>query len=671
MPVEHRPSQTENIMQQAMRYAGVLRKGASSPEASSAKPAEQATATPAKATPAPRPTPNPQVQTKPNQQEGSTMQQNQNQSGFADTRRTQGQAGQFSTMADAGARRIRPISRSAGSVHAKELEEAMAKEMTRSLQSDGVSKYQIQTLDSQQLGMPVPVVLLTQQVTADNVDYLSVFHILIDGADVRLPSRIDKVDGRSIETPTVVGDIYNSNEYIARVEELIRMTRTTNATLKIIDAGGMVLPTNYNIAEQGVHGILYKAALACYNAMNANVQLDETPAYTLIGRNAQQEQLIGRLNFSGESYLDEVGHPVRSDVIVEMDSSRHQAGREFLTSSSNIAKVGAYIEPVYAQPQQDPNNPNNQPFYAQCVITRMQSGYDALDTEMILLDLVTTTMLQQGNGWADAFRPRYNRKGGDIDFRDIGGLGYCGTEGKKVDSQSESFKANFAQFMREYFRLNQGIIFAIDIPEVGPDAFAMDIFRAAGGGNPNAINALVRAADNLTGNRFSPLAAKFGNFPLMVDTGNRIHNGYYVDGSGELRDIRDVDLLAVANVYGKSSPQTIMTWAESFSPNVGPLALRMANRLEIIDDVLNGRQVLTGFSGRYIVGPKFLEVLTQACRDASLVVSPANMVHGLGSGLVMGGYDYGQFAAGQAGAGVFGGAQGAGPASSYSGRGRW
>lgn len=674
MPVEQKPSATGSIMASALRKAGIGNGKKEQDEGTPASSAE-APASGSQAQAAAKPTPQPQVaqQRKPDvetprevKKESSDMSNNQND--FSGGRRDQ--APQFTTLQDAGSRRIRPIARSAGSLRAKELAEAMVKEMTRSIAQDGSSVYAIQSLDATALGLPVPAVVLLQTVVAGGEDHISMFSILLDGPDVRLPNRIDKVDGRPYETPTVVGDIYNSHEYIARAEELIKQARPTKK-IKLIEAGGMVLPTTFNIEQFGVHGILYKATLATWNAMNSNVQLDDVPAYTLVGRNTQQEQLIGRLNFSGESYLDEVGHPVRSDVVLEMDSSRHQTGREFMTSSSNVGKVACYVEPVYAQPQQDPNSPNNQPFYAQAVITRMHSGYDAMDCEMILLDLVIAAMLQVQNGWADAFRPRYNRKGDTIDYRDIGGLGYCGPEATRFDSQSDAFKQNFPAFMRDMFRLNQGIIFAMDIPEVGPDAWAMDIFRASANNNANAIVALVKAADNLTGGTYSRMAQNAGNFPMIVDTGNRIHNGYYVTEAGETRDIRDIDLLAVANLYGKSNPAAIMQYAESFSPNVAPAPVRMSNRLGIIDDALNGRQVITGYSGRYILGPTFLKILTEACRDVGLVVNPANMVHGLGSGLLMGGYDYGAFTAGTAGASVYGGSSAAAQQTAQPGRSRW
>lgn len=675
MPVERKPTGKGTSMADAFVKAGVSIPPTAEvvePKASSAK-VEQ---------PAVEPEPikaQPEVRRQPVQQREAVVEtishvqkdnvtMSQTSQDFANDRR---QPGTFSTMNEQGNSRIRPLSRSSGSVRAKELEAAIIKELNSSLNKDGVSTFSTQVLDAGQLGLPTSVVMVMMAVKSEGTTFLSAYSILIDTADMRLPNRIDKVEGRPYETPTVPGDIYNSNEYITRATELVKIPRQ-NEKVHLIDAGCTVFPVGYSIEQMGVHGLLYKATLAMYNTMNNHVELDSTPAYTLVGRNTSQEQLVGRLTFAGEKYMDEVGHPQRHDVIIEMESTRQQQGREFLTSNTNITKVAGYVEPVYAQPNTDPSQAmNNQKFYAQFVMTQLATGYDAMDVEMTLLALVTASMLQVQNGWADAFRPRYNTMGKEIDYRDIGGLGYCGDAAAKLDSKSEGFKANFPNFMREYFRLNQGIIFAMDIPEVGPDAFVMDIFRAAGSNNGNAITALVKAADNLTGNLFSTKANAIGAFPMIVDTGNRIHNGYYVTTEGEMRDIRDIDLLAVANVYGKSNPQAIMTYAESYSPNVAAQPIRMSNRYQIIDDVLNGRQVITGYSGRYIIHPKFLAVLTDACREVGLVVNPANMVHGLGSGSVIGGYDYGAFAAGQAGQSVFGGGSSAGNQQGFNGRSRW
>lgn len=676
MPVEKRgDASSGNIMAEAFKKATATNpepspKQDETPAASSAADIRPDPVVAKKPQPAPR---QPQAQ----QREAVVEQSNHvnkdsvtmTQTDFSQGRR--GADNKTFTLNDMGSKRLRPLSRSAGSVRAKELATAIEKELKAGLNQDGVSTWAVQILDASQLNLPTSAVVLLQTVVAENTDHIAMYSFMIDGPDIRLSPRVDKVDGRPYETPVVIGDIYNSQDYITRAEELVKQARP-NKTINLVDAGASVFPATYSIEQHGgVWDLLYKATMALFNTMNNQVDLATEPAYTLAGRSAATEQLVGRLNFSGEKYIDEVGHPQRHDVVIEMDSVRHQAGRDFSGNSSNVTKVAGFMEPVYAQP--DPQNPaNNQPFLNQFVITQLASGYDAIETEMTILALVTATMVQVRNGWADAYLPRYANQGKELNYRDVGALGFCMQDAKRIDTKAASFKENFGQFMRDYFRLNQGVIFSMDIPEVGPDAFITDIFRAAAGGNGNAIAALTQACDNLTGGVYSQKVAQYGGgFPMFIDTGNRIHNGFYVNEAGELRDIRDIDMLAVANVLGKTNPQALVDYADSYVASTGQAAVRMSKRLAIIDDVLQGRQVITGYSGRYIIGPKWLQIISEACQACNLVVNPANMVHGLGSGAVLGGYDYAAFAAGGAGGGVFNGGGNSNPQSAYAGRGRW
>lgn len=675
MPVEKKPSGTsDTAMSLAFKEAGIAK---SEPEKPAAPAARSAAGTQAEPSAAAKP--QPEARPQPAQQRDAVVDNSINANKdyihmsqtFSNDRRDGSQGAKtFNTLNESGARRLRPLSRSAGSVRAKDLEAAIIKELNAGLNKDGFSEWSVQVFDAGQLNLPTSAVALLMTVKADDIENIAMYSFMIDGPDIRLSPKVEKVDGRPYEIPAVVGDIYNSQDYITRAVELIEQTRQ-GRKINLVDAGGTVFPASFKIEDNGIYSLLYKATTALYNTMNNQVELEATPPYTLAGRNTGNEQLVGRLNFSGEKYIDEVGQPQRHDFIVEMDSIRHQAGREFATNTSSVTKLAGYMEPVYAQP--DPQNPqNNQPFLNQVIITQIASGFDAIDTEMTLLALVTGTMVQVRNGWADSYLPRFSGQGKEMNFRDVGGLGYCTEAGARIDTKAETFKQNFGNFMRDYFRLNGGVIFALDIPEVGPDAFITDIFRAAAAGNGNAIKALIAAADNLTGGVYSQRAAAIGgNFPLFIDTGNRIHNGYYVAENGELRDIRDVDYLAVANSQGKTNPQMLVDYADSYVAATGQAAVRLSKRLAIIDEVLQGRQVITGYSGRYIVGPKFLQVLAEACQACNLVVQPANMVHGLGSGSVLGGYDYGAFAAGGAGGGVFNGGGTASNQAAFTGRGRW
>jgi hypothetical protein len=309
------------------------------------------------------------------------------------------------------------------------------------------------------------------------------------------------------------------------------------------------------------------------------------------------------------------------------------------------------------------------------VMTNIDSGYDALDTEMVLLALATGTLIENYDAWAGQFRPRFKHQGRakgegkDIDRRDVGALGYALGEGKRVDTRDDSFSTMFQEFMRSAFRTR--VVYAIDIAEDGGNSWEFDVFRAAASGNAKAVEAIIRHADNLTGNNFSPIFKGMNGGKVIDALGMRVPNGYYVASTGERRDIRDGDMLAAMSVFGQSSPKTVMEFADTYSPAKGTPNLRLHQRLAITEEILDSRLVITGMSQRYVFNPVFMAALVQACSTAGLTVQPANIATaGLSGGSIMGGFDIGQYASTGGNGQMFGTRAAGAPGNAMPGDGR-
>ena len=534
----------------------------------------------------------------------------------------------------------RPVPKNPGSTRARAIEDAIKKELAASLQDDELN-YSTLHLDSSKTGLPVSIILVTLLASASGKSIASVFSLLVETPDLRLAPRTDRFDNRPVETPTVIGDIYNAGEYWNIVVQFAKQYLGTN--VEVNDAGGEVVSHNYPLDSDNVHRLVYAAANGCYTNLNTQIRLDSAKPLNVAFRDPA-EHLTGRLNFSGDQGFDLCQHPIRRDVLVEMDASRPSAGgSDFLTNSGRmLTQVGGFVEPVFA-----PVNANSrevqQPFSAHFVITDLQTNFDSRDREAVLLALSSATMLSNNYAYADAFRPRYTvrGKGGkdDIDLRDIGALGYALVDGNqaptKIDTKSDSFLQNFGKFVREHFR--DGLIYSIDIPEIGEMSAVLDMFRCAAEGNPKAVQAVIQAANNLTDGHFGQI---FQGDRILIDNGNRVHMGYYDRGDGVIVDARTIDNTAVLNLFGKAANRTALDFMESFSPNIGHPTVRLAVRGEVIHEVTGGRFVHTGYAGRYTFYGDFIIALNEACDRAGLVVNPANISSGLGGGAVMGGYDY-------------------------------
>lgn len=577
-------------------------------------------------------------------QSGATMNNTQD---FSENRRTDNRP---ITMADSGRMQRRPIARNSSSHRVRQLEKSIGDELSASLRDVG-GNWATQLMDTSQTQLALPVIVVLMSETAQNVVHVSAFSFLVASEETRLAPRMEKAEnGRPIELRTVPGDVYNSKEYWARVQQLISEQMGNPQNLQIHDAGGLVIPEGFDIQNGDIHGLVYTAGNAAYTVMNNFVALDDTPPINVANRKSN-EVLTARLSFAAEQRFTVTGEPIRSDVTIELDSSTQGAQESFLQPTSMLVKTAGFVTPVFAQaPQQvSTNGPrNDQPYWAQFVITDIESGFDAFDLEMVLLSINNTAILSKNYAFADAFRPRFSQRDNreETDLRDIGALGYTmlvdGKPGTGVyfNTKTEGFQEEFPRLIVDNFR--DGLLISIDIPEIGEKAWALDVFRAAANGSQAAVARIRRAADNLTNGAFSQI---YGDNPnIAADDDNRIHLGYWTDDLGRQRDLRSIDYLAVLNVFGKTAPGQAVAFADTYSPKMGSLAARLDQRLQIIDSCTSGNWKLTGYANRLNFFGPFIAALLQACDRAGLVVNPANVSNGFAATSVLGGYDVGQYA---------------------------
>ena len=102
---------------------------------------------------------------------------------------------------------------------------------------------------------------------------------------------------------------------------------------------------------------------------------------------------------------------------------------------------------------------------------------------------------------------------------------------------------------------------------------------------------------------------------------NRVHLGHWTDVKGSKRDIRDFDLLAVANLQGRTNPRQIREWAKTFVDPTQSLEVRLQKRKKMIEAMSDDTAVFTGFAERVTFHSAFLEALAKACYATGLPVT--------------------------------------------------
>lgn len=340
--------------------------------------------------------------------------------------------------------------------------------------------------------------------------------------------------------------------------------------------------------------------------------------------------------------------PVRSDVSVVISGAKKSDRPNEPHTNRVIARLDAYVDLVL-----DPdasvgaNQFMSQPMYGQrpmarfvprIVLTRADVRFNIVTPETQLFQLALAGFLQKNNYFMGVWRPRRNLKSSE-DWRDIGALNYevrLVSDPKrpdarvKIDTKNETtFSDNNAyQFMQAC--INPMPIFSMDVELGGPYYTIQKLFVDAANKNDDARKKIILAANRLTNNNFSGLYT--GDGSLFVSDENDIDIGYYVDSNGEKQDIRNVDHLAMLNMFGETNMELVDRHAATYDDAGVDMDLRLHNRRTCQTSAI-GTPVIRNRATRINVEPRFMMALVEACAKAGLQITPNNLSFEYGSGI--------------------------------------
>ncbi len=403
----------------------------------------------------------------------------------------------------------------------------------------------------------------------------------------------------------------------------------------------MVIPADFDIHnKEAVHQVAYIAALACGNEIGTQDPSFEDINVATLARMSVNNSLSIYVNYGRVLKTDAVGWPIRSDVRCIFKDNQHTKGNDLsvntVDQSTYMAELNGFMDLVYVGGNEvNPYLPNMQParmdnYACRFVITDIDrlNGYTNAN---LLLALSTASALSADNNWMMAFRPQsMDRRA--IDITDIGALGYENNVSsdpaaafKKFDTKSENF--NFGQLTWLLSTLlKPGIMISMDVPDSASQSWYMSLFSEASRGNMTARGLIIKGANHLTAGKFP---VDFSTNDIFVDTGNRIHMGYYISKNGDRRDIREIDYLAIANLAGENDREKIVEWSDTFTRLDRPLEVRLDSRKRIIQWATDNTAVFTGWAERVTFSAKFMGTLVGANAECGL---RANLVQPMSSG---------------------------------------
>ncbi len=594
---------------------------------------------------------------------GDALERAQGRAGHQGQDPRQAQGGPASHEAQAGPARRRsivemnsamprPVSRQPTGEVVMKFQDQLQKQMDRNFRQGFEQFFRLVVLDNNTENVPLSAIMMCYHEKVNNQDFLAVYTLLVEGSTGRLNTRTINMGGQQVEIDTVAGDVFVTNDFMwNKVQETVQAAY--GRRMLVMDAGTMVLPTELDPEdEEHLRRVLFNSTQACFTVMANQIGGKEEP-FSVDWVNSSSDTLVARLDYNPGQAETATGEPVRSDVRITLQGTlsgqNSQAGFEQVRE---LSSVDGYIDLVYAPPQQQAFNqpPITQHYYPRFVITRADTEIDAVTMELQLLALSTTTLLSRNHAWAGVFRPRPVK---GVDLRDIGAIGYevnfTGDQNAKpeyIDTKSNDFDLN-ALYQFVSMAINDGLIYSMDVEEVGELSWIHQAFLAEANNNRDAHQMILDAANNLTMGHFGQI---YQGGQICVDDNNRVHLGHYTDENGQRRDLRDIDYLALLNLAGKNDPNVVVEWGNTFDQTDVPMEIRLEKRAKILKAMLGSSLVIKGYARRITFNPAFLEALNLACAKAGLSIRPNNLIQEFSGVGARGNFTAANFALGGQGA---------------------
>lgn len=469
-----------------------------------------------------------------------------------------------------------------------------------------------------------------------NPDIGVAFHTLILEASADAPQpKFEPMMGKNVEIVRTIAEAYDETMLAVVTEAVGRQFPDAH----LFNAEAMVVPADFDLADtRKLYPLASMAAFACSQELETR-----NPNFSDLNLlNAQKDSnLMVRTSYHQPEQIDAVGMPLRTDVMVEFTAAplNQNSNQQNIERTTRVSTVGGFMDLVWdappsaggfgfgGQPMQAQgwggNAPSFQRYAARFVMTLMEST-QLLTLPAQLLALLPALNLREGNQWVQAFKPNTMITDG-VDLQDIGAIGIevnfegnANGVGNRIPTKNASF-TDESLFRLVAATFKPGMMLSLDVPECGPSTWYNSAFAAAAEGHPGATQAIIDAANYLTGGCFGKYW-KGGR--VAVDENNRIHLGYYTDAEGNRHDIRKIDYLAVANLIGDKEPVVIKNWSDTFLKDQFPLALRLSERKQIISNFFTNAK-FTGYARRVTFTTEFLDALAQGCREAGLTMRAA------------------------------------------------
>lgn len=524
----------------------------------------------------------------------------------------------------------RSFGRNQSSQAVVELEKAFAKCLEENLKPDATRavNYSIHAIDSNDnQDVAIAAILVTARLDTDKGRRGAVYTLLVEESVPQMPIIELPVSGtnKPVQLPMTAGD-YATQSLWDAIETKLKQIH--GADMEFSPVGSATLARGVITANEKdkatIRSALFAATAALDTFIESNYDPDAEHLTIQIVTNSAKTSIDMRLNEA--PLTNELGLPVRADITMSLQATVQSNIKGMPDQVVPICSLAAFTNLLYTMPPPPTNinvRPDTRRFTPQVVLTKIESENNLVTLETDLLSLSMAAMLDYNDQYLAPFIPNATRSS---KYRNFGAVGYEVNFSDDPNGRPQGMEDLTKMSTSDIFQMMKMSLFddlhvALLVNESGPNTWLNVAFSDAAAGSAAASDAIVQAADRLTGNVFShnfPAGA-----PIAQLSNTRLHLGYYKDyEKGDIRDLLDIDQLWMYNFCTDRNLEMAYQFAETFLGNEDP-NVQLANRWQIITRCVP-EATLVSYGQIVELSPQFLTALTQSVKQAGLPLRSVN-----------------------------------------------
>lgn len=503
-------------------------------------------------------------------------------------------------------------------------------------------------LDHQNIGGPASVVAVCAMRRTAQAIAVYVTNVLLEGSMESLaPTTENRPGQQSVQITTTLGQVFDA-DFWGKIQK--RIAEQYGCGIDAVHAVSTItLPREFDLeSPDEVTTLAYLSTVASAIAVSGG---EAAPLSIPQALKEPGQQFVTRVDMSTGQTVNLLGRPTRSAMAVRTLLTRAANQAATYRNEHPLFDLAVFVDMNYVGPTNLPAQYPNQPpvlgtqvYAPELVINGISPSFYDFDLARALFCILGVAALEKGSAWARSFlRTQTGRaKKGQIDISNVGAIGYelRESEGVPFDTSREAgFGAEaLAELLQRYFY--QVPVVSIDLDPNAPLNWVMNDFISAGqetvqGFATEAAAAKARilaAANALTGNAFGKY---FDQTQAVCTLRHYLHAGTYVNDDGEVRDLAEIDYLAILNIFGGTDKTVLKEWQRSFEDATLTPTAALAIREGIMRSRLNDVKI-TGYKRRVTFNKAFLKALEDGLVECGYRPMPEGVQPVIGTQVVRG-----------------------------------